>query len=103
MLVITYRGDEAAQEHKEIFEAALARDPKKASHALEKHIIRGLNHRLDAMRGHDHYEAIIRQVDNLSAMAPSCLLPQIGAIYWQMPHFLSGKLRCSMLFLFYRN
>lgn len=49
MLVITYRGDEAAQEHKEIFEAALARDPKKASHALEKHIIRGLNHTLDAM------------------------------------------------------
>ena len=33
MLVLTYRGDEAAQEHKDIFDAALARDSEAAHRA----------------------------------------------------------------------
>ena len=49
MLVLTYRGNEAAQEHKDIFEAALERDSEAAAHRLEEHITNGLVHTLDAM------------------------------------------------------
>ncbi len=49
MLVLTYRGATAAEEHKAIFDAALARDADKAAHHLEQHIHNGLIHTLDAM------------------------------------------------------
>ena len=49
MLVLTYRGEEAAAEHLAMFEAALARDTEAAVSMLEKHIINGLNHTLAAM------------------------------------------------------
>ena len=49
MLVLTYRGEEAVLEHKGMFEAALARDAKKAKELLEKHIRKGLEHTLAAM------------------------------------------------------
>ena len=46
MLILTYRGDEAADEHRAIFEAALARDVPAAQAALKKHIIAGRDHAL---------------------------------------------------------
>lgn len=49
MLILTYRGEEAVQEHKAIFEAALARNGETAARLLEAHIINGLEHTLDAM------------------------------------------------------
>ena len=49
MLILTYRGQEAVQEHKDIFEAALARDSASAANCLEQHILNGLEHTLDAM------------------------------------------------------
>ena len=49
MLVLTYRGDEAVQEHRSMFDAALARDGDKAASVLERHIINGLEHTLAAM------------------------------------------------------
>ncbi|MCH2249100.1 MAG: GntR family transcriptional regulator [Cognatishimia sp.] len=49
MLVLTYRGDEAVQEHKDMFDAALARDGDLAAEVLERHILRGLEHTLQAM------------------------------------------------------
>jgi DNA-binding GntR family transcriptional regulator len=49
MAVITYRGKAAASEHKAIFDAALARDSKKARDILEEHIQEGLDHTLEAL------------------------------------------------------
>lgn len=49
MLVLTHRGQEAANEHQEMFEAALARDVPRAQAVLETHIRKGLEHTLDAM------------------------------------------------------
>lgn len=49
MLVLTYRGAEAVDEHKAIFNAALAREAAQASRLLESHIRRGLAHTLAAM------------------------------------------------------
>ena len=49
MLVFTFRGDEAAQEHHKIFEAALNRNGTEAARLLEAHIINGLEHTLAAM------------------------------------------------------
>jgi len=49
MLVLTYRGEKAAREHKDIFDAALARDSASAARLLEAHITNGLVHTLDAM------------------------------------------------------
>ncbi len=49
MLVFTSRGQEAVEEHKTMFDAALARDPVKAKAALETHIRLGLEHTLAAM------------------------------------------------------
>jgi DNA-binding GntR family transcriptional regulator len=48
MLVLTYRGQEAVDEHKAIFDAAIARDSKSANHMLRQHIQKGLEHSLDA-------------------------------------------------------
>lgn len=50
MLVLTYRGREAVDEHKAIFEAALARDADAAAKHLEMHITKGLVHTLDALK-----------------------------------------------------
>lgn len=49
MLVLTYRGEVAAEEHRAMFEAALARDTEEAARLLEKHIQNGLDHTLAAM------------------------------------------------------
>lgn len=50
MLVLTYRGGEAVDEHKAIFDAALARDAVASASLLEQHMRRGLTHTLEAMR-----------------------------------------------------
>lgn len=49
MLILTYRGQEAVDEHKAIFDAALARDVDAASNMLETHITKGLQHTLAAL------------------------------------------------------
>lgn len=49
MLVLTYRGEAARQEHKALFEAALARDGAGAKDLLTRHIHNGLTHTLDYM------------------------------------------------------
>ena len=49
MLVLTYRGEAAVEEHRKMFEAALNRDADSAAKYLEEHIVRGLEHTLDAM------------------------------------------------------
>ncbi|MDJ0629158.1 MAG: GntR family transcriptional regulator [Rhodobacter sp.] len=48
MLVLTYRGDEAVNEHRRMFEAALDRDVARASQELQTHIEKGLEHTLAA-------------------------------------------------------
>lgn len=53
LLVLTNRGEAAMQEHRAMFEAALARDVDRAKHLLAQHIENGLVHTLDAM----HWEA----------------------------------------------
>lgn len=49
MLVLTFRGEMAAQEHHAMLEAALARDVKTARKVLERHVLKGLEHTLAAM------------------------------------------------------
>ena len=49
MLVLTDRGSEAAEEHRAMFEAALARDADAAAAHLDRHVRRGLDHTLAAM------------------------------------------------------
>ncbi|MGI9374429.1 MAG: GntR family transcriptional regulator, partial [Hyphomicrobiales bacterium] len=49
MLVLTYRGAEAAAEHKALFDAILAKDTATAQGVLEDHIRNGLEHTLAAM------------------------------------------------------
>lgn len=49
MLILTYRGEAATNEHKAMFDAALARDSEGASRLLEVHIVNGLEHTLAAM------------------------------------------------------
>lgn len=49
MLILTHRGQEAVEEHREMFEAALARDADRATVALETHIVKGLEHTVAAM------------------------------------------------------
>ncbi len=44
MQVLTFRGEDAAGEHKEILDASLARNIKRAQSVLEDHIRGGLNH-----------------------------------------------------------
>ena len=48
MLVLTYRGEEAVEEHREMFNAALARDIESAARKLQTHIEKGLEHTLAA-------------------------------------------------------
>ena len=48
MLVLTYRGEEAVEEHRKVFEAALARDIETAAETLKTHIDKGLEHTLAA-------------------------------------------------------
>ena len=48
MLVLTNRGQVAVQEHKEMFDAALARDVDGAARSLQTHIEGGLEHTLAA-------------------------------------------------------
>lgn len=48
MLVLTHRGEEAVKEHRQVFEAALARDINTAVATLETHIDKGLEHSLSA-------------------------------------------------------
>lgn len=48
MLVLTYRGEEAVEEHRLVFEAALARDIDEAAETLKTHINKGLQHTLAA-------------------------------------------------------
>lgn len=48
MLVLTYRGKEAVEEHRKVFEAALARDIDTAAETLKTHIDKGLKHTLTA-------------------------------------------------------
>lgn len=49
MLVFTHRGQEAVDEHEDIFRAALARDSQLAKRLLEEHIRNGLKHTLESM------------------------------------------------------
>ena len=49
MLVLTYRGVEATEEHRKILDAALKGDATKAVAVLRTHIQEGLNHTLAAM------------------------------------------------------
>lgn len=50
MLVLTYRGKEAVQEHRDMFQAALARDSERATSILRTHIEKGLEHTLAAFQ-----------------------------------------------------
>ncbi|AXI47542.1 GntR family transcriptional regulator [Sulfitobacter sp. SK012] len=49
LLVLTYRGDVATNEHRMMLEAALARDVTTAVSILEEHVRKGLEHTLAAM------------------------------------------------------
>ena len=49
ILVLTYRGEVAREEHKALFEAALARDGDVATKLLTQHIMNGLTHTLEYM------------------------------------------------------
>ena len=48
MLVLTYRGEEAVEEHRQMFEQALARDKEASAATLKRHIEKGLEHTLAA-------------------------------------------------------
>ena len=49
MLVLTYRGEEAIEEHRAMFDAALSRDSDLAKTWLERHIRNGLRHTVSSM------------------------------------------------------
>ncbi len=49
MLVLTYRGQPAVEEHRAMLEAALERDGERVAGLLETHIQNGLDHALAAM------------------------------------------------------
>jgi DNA-binding GntR family transcriptional regulator len=49
MLVLTYRGAPAVKDHRQMLDAALARDVCSAVSVLERHIRKGLEHTLEAM------------------------------------------------------
>lgn len=53
LLVLTFRGDSAAEEHRLMMEAALARDSQEAAKILETHVLEGLKHTLTAMTPSD--------------------------------------------------
>jgi len=50
MLVLTFRGQDAATEHRNMLDAALERDTKRAQRILEAHIRGGLNHSMSAFK-----------------------------------------------------
>jgi DNA-binding GntR family transcriptional regulator len=50
MLVLTFRGQEGAAEHKHMLEAALARDATRAQEILEAHIRGGLTHSMSVFQ-----------------------------------------------------
>ena len=54
MLILTYRGLDAAEEHHAIFEAAIARDAETTATLLEQHIRLGLEHTLEALSSDAH-------------------------------------------------
>ena len=47
MQILTYRGDQAANEHKHLYEATLDRDIDRADKLLRHHIESGLKHTLE--------------------------------------------------------
>ena len=49
MLMLSYRGESAVEEHRAIFNAALERDAESAKRYLEDHIRNGLVHTLEAV------------------------------------------------------
>lgn len=49
MLMLSYRGESAVEEHRAIFNAALERDAESAKRYLEDHIRNGLAHTLEAV------------------------------------------------------
>ncbi len=49
MLVLTYRGEDAIDEHRQMFEEALARDVEASASTLRRHIENGLAHTLAAI------------------------------------------------------
>lgn len=55
MLVLTYRGAKATEEHRTILDAALARDAKTAISVLKTHVQEGLAHTLSAMNEEDNF------------------------------------------------
>jgi DNA-binding GntR family transcriptional regulator len=55
MLVLTYRGAEATEEHRKILDAALARQAATAISVLKTHILEGLNHTLSAMNDDENF------------------------------------------------
>lgn len=50
MLMLTHRGESAAEEHREMLEAALNRDEVRAANVLKQHIELGLEHTLKAFQ-----------------------------------------------------
>lgn len=50
MLVMTYRGEEAVDEHRKMFQAALDRDIETAIETLEVHVRKGLEHTMIAFK-----------------------------------------------------
>ncbi len=48
MQVLTFRGSSAATEHKNMLDAALARDTQRAREILETHVLKGLQHSMSA-------------------------------------------------------
>lgn len=49
MIVLTYRGLEAVEEHRKVFETALERNVEQSSKILKKHIEKGLEHSLNTL------------------------------------------------------
>jgi DNA-binding GntR family transcriptional regulator len=55
MLVLTHRGTDATEEHRNILNAALARDAATAISVLKTHILEGLNHTLAEMSSNENF------------------------------------------------
>ena len=50
MLVLTFRGESASCEHKDMLDAALSRDSQRARAILEQHVNLGLEHAMAAFK-----------------------------------------------------
>jgi DNA-binding GntR family transcriptional regulator len=55
MLTLTFRGETAAREHKQLLDAALAHNPQTACEVLARHIRGGVEHSI-AARATDHFK-----------------------------------------------